>query len=123
MKNSHLCVLLNPIFNVVYYTNQIEINIEDIDSLIELKETLLKDNDYDSTKALHEVKTRLATKIYKSNLSDYHESQEKEMQTVLDDPNIDDVIKILFEYGSYSMKELKDLRIIKKCHFIIGRVH
>ena len=101
----------------IKYKNQIEINIEDIDSLIELRETFLKDNNFDSAKALKEVKTKLATKIYKSNLSDYHKSQEKEIQSVLDDSNIDDTIKACFEAGIYSIKELKKDGIIKEIPF------
>ena len=110
---------INDTYNLdwIKYKNQIEINIEDIDSLIELRETFLKDNNFDFAKALKEVKTKLATKIYKVNLSDYHKSQEKEIQSVLDDPHIDDTIKTMIESGIYSIEELKAKGIIRNAPF------
>ena len=110
---------INDTFNLdwIKYKNQIEINIEDIDSLIELRETFFKDNNFDSSKALNEVKTKLATKIYRGNLTDYNKANEKELQAVLNDSNIDDTIKTMIESGNYSIEELKAKGIIRNAPF------
>lgn len=102
--------------NWIKYKNQIEITIEDIDALKELQESLIKDG-HQPVQALTEARSRLVTKLYRTIQSDFQKANEKEMQVVLDDPEIDAEYKAMLECGIYSIRELAKKGIIKKVPF------
>lgn len=99
------------------YRKQIEIQIEDLDALKELQDVYVADESQ-LEHYLHESKQRLIKRLYNQSQSDYERANKKEIEdkkaAILENPNISNEFKELFECGLYTVGDMIRRGIIKK---------
>lgn len=99
------------------YRKQIEIQIEDLDALKELQNAYTTDISQ-LEHYLYESKQRLIKRLYNQSQSDYERANKKEIAekkaAILENPNIGNEFKDLFECGLYTVGDIIRHGIIRK---------